>query len=1115
MKTLLNKKTAAALALCLSMSVSTFGQSQVIHLTQNKATVSSIIKAIEKQTQMSVDFSQNTINLNKTVSLKSKSETLGELMNQILKGNGNLTYKIVDRHIIIVKAGHNGAQPEQSVRQGVGKTKITGRVLDNNGEPIIGASVVEQGTKNGTVTDIDGNFVLNTSKENPTLDISYIGFLSQQVKARGGATINVTMTENAQSLEELVVVGYGSQKKVNVIGSIATVDSKSLEARSASDVSNMLTGQMSGVTITQTSGNPGQDGGTIRVRGVGSFGATPSPLVLVDGMPGSLSDLSPDEIDNISVLKDASSAAIYGSRAANGVVLVTTKRGKEGRTKVSYNGSVGFSKAAELPEMAHSYDYAKFYNMAIGTDTYTAEDIQKYKDGSDPDNYADENYLEKLFGGHSFLTKHTLNVNGGNERVQYMATAGYLRHDGLLKNNYYNKYNVRLNLNAKITKDLSMGIRLNGMASDRHEPSTPGQLDSAGYEGIMLAALRYPGLLPSYMSDGSNGNGLKGSGTPVAWVEKCASFYRQDFDKFGGNLDLTYKPIKGLTLKGIGGYKYSLQHVRNYRSEFVTASGRNNGPSSLSDDMYRTVYKTFQATADYNTTIAKKHAIDVLVGYTWEDENQRSVGGYRLNFPSNDVPYLTAGGADGQTNFGGGYDWAIQSVFGRLTYNYDERYLFEATMRYDGSSRFPTDSKYGFFPSAALGWRVSEEKFWKDSSVAKWFTNLKIKASTGVLGNNNIGNYPYQSVYTLGSNQNYVFGGVYTTGASITTYVDPNLKWEKTRTSDIGIETGFFQNRLTLNATYFYRKTTDVLYKPSASYSSIFGLNVSQVNTGAVENKGFEFEAGYRDKVGGFNYWVNGNFSIIKNKVITLGMGNVTQANGMVGNGSNLFIGYPMQMYYGYKTDGVFLTDEEVGEWYDQSAIAKGSKAGDIRYVDLDGDKKVTPKDMTYLGSSIPKYTFGLSFGGDYKGFDFSVLLQGVAGVKGRLNEWAGFAFFQEGNIQKWQMEECWNMNPTNRYPKYPRLEVMSNAGSNNTLLSDYWILDASFVKVRNIQFGYKLPKSIISKAGISSMRAYISMDNPFSFNGYRKGWDPENTNNRGSYYPVMSSYTFGLTLAF
>lgn len=994
-------------------------------------------------------------------------------------------------------------------------SRVTGKIVDSNGEPVIGASITEKGTKNATVTDIDGNFTLNATTTNPILLITYVGFDPQEVKARPGHKLSVTLRENAQSLDDVVVVGYGTQKKVDVIGSIATVDSKSLEARSASDVSNMLTGQMSGVTITQTSGNPGQDGGTIRVRGVGSFGATPSPLVLVDGMPGSLSDLTPDEIDNISVLKDASSAAIYGSRAANGVILVTTKRGKEGRTKVSYNGSVGFSKALELPEMAHSYEYAEYYNMAVGTKTYTDEDIRKYRDGSDPDNYADEQYLDKLFGGTSFLTKHMLNVSGGNDRVQYMASAGYLRHDGLLKNNYYNKYNARLNLNAKLTHNLTLATSLSGMTSDRHEPSTPGSLDAGGYSGIMLAALRYPGLLPTYMQDGSNGNGLKGSGTPIGWVENCASFYRQDYDKFNANVDLTYKPIKGLTLKGIGGYKYSLQHVRNYRSEFPVANGRTNGPSSLEDTMYRTVYKTFQATADYNTTIAKKHTLDVLVGYTWEDEGQRTIGGSRQNFPSNDVPYLSAGGADGQLNSGGGYDWAIQSVFGRLTYNYDERYLFEATMRYDGSSRFPSDSKYGFFPSAAVGWRISEEKFWKDSSVAKWFTNLKLKASLGVLGNNNIGNYPYQSVYALGQGQNYVFGGVYTTGASITTYVDPNLKWEKTRTSDVGVEMGFFHNKLTLNASYYYRKTTDVLYTPSASYSDIFGLGVSQVNTGAVENKGWEFEVGYRDKAGAFNYWVNGNFSINSNKVLTLGMGNVEQENGMVGNGSTLFIGYPMQMFYGYKTDGVFLTDNEVNEWYDQSAIAKNSKAGDIRYVDLDGDNKVTTKDRTFLGSSIPKYNFGLSFGASYKGVDFSVLLQGVAGVKGRLTEWAGLAFFQEGNIQKWQMKECWNNNQTNRYPKYPRLEVMSNAGSNNTLSSDFWILDASFVKVRNIQLGYTLPKSLIGKIGLSSMRAYVSADNPFTFKGYRKGWDPENTSNRGSYYPVMSSYTFGITLAF
>lgn len=383
------------------------------------------------------------------------------------------------------------------------------------------------------------------------------------------------------------------------------------------------------------------------------------------------------------------------------------------------------------------------------------------------------------------------------------------------------------------------------------------------------------------------------------------------------------------------------------------------------------------------------------------------------------------------------------------------------------------------------------------------------------MGNNNIGNYPYQSVYTLGKAQNYVFGGVYTQGAAVTTYVDPTLKWERTRTADFGIETGFFDNKLTLNATYFHRKTTDVLYKPAASYSSIFGLAISEVNTGELENKGWEFEIGHQNTIGDFHYHVNGNFSIIKNKVLTLGMGNVTQNNGMIGNGSDLFIGYPMEMFYGYKTDGVFLTDAEVNDWYDQTEIAKGSQAGDIRYVDITGDGKVTPDDRTYLGSRIPKYTFGLNLGAEYKGFDFSMLIQGVAGVKGTLSVYAGYAFYQEGNIQRWQMENCWNVQQDNRYPEYPRLEVMSNAGSNNTLTSDYWVLNASYVKVRNIQFGYTLPESVTRKFGSSGMRFYVSLDNPLTFKSYREGWDPEKTSNDGQYYPTMSTYTFGLTLKF
>ena len=532
---------------------------------------------------------------------------------------------------------------------------------------------------------------------NATLQVSYIGYNTQDVPIGNKSFLNITLKEDTETLDEVVVVGYGSQKKVNVIGSIASVDSKALESRAVPDVSNMLTGQMSGVTITQESGNPGQDAGTIRIRGVGSFGATPSPLVLVDGLPGSLSDLTPADIDNISVLKDASSAAIYGSRAANGVILVTTKKGKEGKARIIYNGSVGMSQATELPELAHSYEYAEFYNKAIGTETYTPEMIQKYRDGSDPDNYADEMYLDDLLGGHALQTKHELSVSGGTEKVQYMVSLGYLRQNGLLDNNYYNRYNARVNLGAELAKNLKLQVRLSGMTSDRHEPSTPGSLDIGGFKGIISNAVRFPGLTPTYLQNGEVGLGPKLQGTPVAWVD-CASSYREDYDKFKNNIELSYQPIDGLTLKILGGYNYTLSHVRHYRCDMILTGDKSTGPSTLSDEMKRTVYKTFQAVADYNKSFGK-HNLAALVGYTWEDEGQRTLSGSRNNFPSDDVPFLGAGGADGQTNGGGGYDWAIQSVFGRLTYNYDQRYLFETTMRYDGSSRFPTDSKYGFFPS--------------------------------------------------------------------------------------------------------------------------------------------------------------------------------------------------------------------------------------------------------------------------------------------------------------------------------------------------------------------------------------------------------------------------------
>ena len=627
---------------------------QKVSFNGERLSLKQAFEKIESVSKYKIAYNTSQLDVNKQVVLNQKNQDVLQILSDLLKGT-NCVYQVNDNYIVIT------LKDDEKVK------KIKGTIKDSAGEPIIGANVILKGDATvGSITDIDGNFDLSVPS-NATLQVSYIGYNTQDVPIGNKSFLNITLKEDTETLDEVVVVGYGSQKKVNVIGSIASVDSKALESRAVPDVSNMLTGQMSGVTITQESGNPGQDAGTIRIRGVGSFGATPSPLVLVDGLPGSLSDLTPADIDNISVLKDASSAAIYGSRAANGVILVTTKKGKEGKARIIYNGSVGMSQATELPELAHSYEYAEFYNKAIGTETYTPEMIQKYRDGSDPDNYADEMYLDDLLGGHALQTKHELSVSGGTEKVQYMVSLGYLRQNGLLDNNYYNRYNARVNLGAELAKNLKLQVRLSGMTSDRHEPSTPGSLDIGGFKGIISNAVRFPGLTPTYLQNGEVGLGPKLQGTPVAWVD-CASSYREDYDKFKNNIELSYQPIDGLTLKILGGYNYTLSHVRHYRCDMILTGDKSTGPSTLSDEMKRTVYKTFQAVADYNKSFGK-HNLAALVGYTWEDEGQRTLSGSRNNFPSDDVPFLGAGGADGQTNGGGGYDWAIQSVFGRLTYN--------------------------------------------------------------------------------------------------------------------------------------------------------------------------------------------------------------------------------------------------------------------------------------------------------------------------------------------------------------------------------------------------------------------------------------------------------------
>ena len=443
----MNKKFIRVLGLGVGLFLagSLSVNAQKVSFNGERLSLKQAFEKIESVSKYKIAYNTSQLDVNKQVVLNQKNQDVLQILSDLLKGT-NCVYQVNNNYIVIT------LKDDEKVK------KIKGTIKDSAGEPIIGANVILKGDATvGSITDIDGNFDLSVPS-NATLQVSYIGYNTQDIPVGNKSFLNITLKEDTETLDEVVVVGYGSQKKVNVIGSIASVDSKALESRAVPDVSNMLTGQMSGVTITQESGNPGQDAGTIRIRGVGSFGATPSPLVLVDGLPGSLSDLTPADIDNISVLKDASSAAIYGSRAANGVILVTTKKGKEGKARIIYNGSVGMSQATELPELAHSYEYAEFYNKAIGAETYTPEMIQKYRDGSDPDNYADEMYLDDLLGGHALQTKHELSVSGGTEKVQYMVSLGYLRQNGLLDNNYYNRYNARVNLGAELAKNLKLQV---------------------------------------------------------------------------------------------------------------------------------------------------------------------------------------------------------------------------------------------------------------------------------------------------------------------------------------------------------------------------------------------------------------------------------------------------------------------------------------------------------------------------------------------------------------------------------------------------------------------------------------------------------------------------------
>lgn len=981
---------------------------------------------------------------------------------------------------------------------------IKGTVTTSGGKPVAGASITIKETNKGVASGDDGSFTLSVDAAGKTLVISAVGYTKKEINITDESVYTISLDASEGQLDDVVVIGYGTQKKVNLTGSVSAISSKDIENRPITQASQALAGLTTGVVVSQGSGQPGNNGAGITIRGIGSYGAGGGPLILVDGLATSINDVDPNNIASISVLKDAASASIYGSRAANGVVLIETKRGKSGKVQISYGGYAGWQKATNLPEFVPSWEYAQLRNEASrnggGSNIYSDADIEKFRNQSDPDNFPNVPHFENLLtSGSGFQANHNLSFIGGNEKNRYLFSVSYLTQDGIVAKNGYKRYNFLFNDDAKLTDNLSLKVSLQGYTANQHSPR---QYDG-GMNSMINFALREGPVFAGLKSDGTYG--YQDNYSPEAWLASN-SFYRGTNKYFLGGGELSWQPVKGLTLSAKLGYNFWSSYNKDYASDFQFDANKYVGPNNLTVSAGQGTQITLQSTALYTKNIGD-HNFTFLAGVSQEKYQDSYLSAFRKDFPTSLLYELNAGSATGMTNSGSASEWSMRSYFGRLNYIFRNRYLLEANLRADGTSRFPSAGRWGYFPSFSAGWRISQEEFMQSVS---WIDDLKLRASWGKLGNQNVGTYPYQNLVSLG--QNYPFGGVLSSGAATTRLSNSDITWETTTTTNIGLDLTTLKGKLSVVLDVFDKNTTGVLY--TVATSSVLGFSTSPVNVGSVKNKGFEAMVTYRHTAGAFNFSVSPNFSYIQNRITSLAGGLQQNIN------SGLFVGQPIGIIYGYVADGLFTNAEDIAKYPTQPYSAQ---PGFVRYKDISGPNGVPDGvvDATYdrkvIGTTVPKYTYGLTLTAEYKGFDLYVLAQGLGGWQKQIGSYAAFAFYNGGQIQRWQADNRWTTDNPNPNAEYPKLTSL-NMGSGTIMTSTYWNRNASFVRLKNIQVGYTLPTAFVKKAGLSKVRVYFSGQNLFSINSFYKGWDPEMgmaTGDGSQFYPLTSVYTFGLNASF
>lgn len=1055
-----------------------------------------IFKEIEQQTPLTFAYNEHTIT-NKKVAIQKGKQNLETCLNS-LATQLSLEFKFMGNQVY-VSLIKNKEKSKQ-------KTEITGKVTDEQNIPLPGATIREKGTLNGTSTDFEGNFNLQVSNPEAILEISYIGYEKQEVSIKNKDSLEIILLADLNGLEEVLIVGYGTQKKANLTGAVSQITSKELENRPITNISSGLQGLMPGVTVTGAMGTPGNNTGSIRIRGIGTWGNA-TPLVVIDGVPGgNLNILNPSDIENISVLKDAASSSIYGVRGANGVILVTTKKGKSGEPTLTYDYYYGFQKPTALPKPLGSPEYMALQNEAqenVGRNpTYSDEDIAIAKAGTDLNNYANTNWINEVYKNYAPQQNHNLSLNGGNKNTNYYMSYGFLDEGGLIIGDNYSakRHNVRLKLNTTVFDKLDINSNIGYI--DRNVIGS-----SAGTSPLAMALSMTP-LAPVKNTAGGWGY-IGGSSNPVA-VASAAGTNDFTSEEFTGNIEAILHLSNYLKLKArYGLVKYNSRRnifektINYYHAETGDLLWQNGFPNKITSSSYKGTYQTFIGTAEYDRTFLKAHSLKALIGASQEENISDDIRASRTNVVSSSTGNINLG-TENQLNGGSNKENALRSIFGRLNYAYKDKYLAEVNFRYDGSSRFSSDVRWDLFSSASLGWVFTKEKIFNNLD----FLNFgKFRASYGVQGNDRIADLAYLDI--LGPVGTMPIGDEPTFGYRQTSVGNKLLTWETAEKTNLGLDLAFLDNRLNISGDYFSNKTENILLK--LPIPDVFGgPSYPYQNAGAVENKGWELQIGWKDHINDFNYSLNFNLSDVKNKVTNLGGTEPTIDDRIRMKGE------PLDAFYGLVADRIaqksdFTYDEASGVYTPNFPTIQGDpvQPGDLIYKDLNGDGEVDLiNDRKVIGSHIPRYTYGFSAAMNYKGIDFSFMLQGVAKVSGLITGNARHAFINNSAMPQDIHLDRWT--PENTNASYPRLTYLQ---SYNQRLSTLWLEDASYFRLKNIQLGYTLPKTITKKFRINKLRAYVSADNLITVSNFFKGYDPESPVSGGGFYPQLKTIVVGVNI--